>query len=149
MKKYQSFTTPGISSVSTSCLGWRAGRCIVTELEPSCQTPLLSRSGHQKVIHTPKALKPCSLGVRVITVSSTSISATKQSGADVHHTASFHAIRSPAHANSSFHGSCTHRSSTGDKGHEPAVVGKKQQPRVFAIHGQLPLLCLALFHKTL
>ena len=48
------------------------------------------------VVHTPKALKPCSLGVRVITVSSNSIFATRQPGADVHHTDSFHAIRSPA-----------------------------------------------------
>ena len=71
---------------------------------------ITSRSATSKVVHTPKA----SLGVRVITVSSTSIFATKQRGADVHHTASFHAIHSPAHASSKLHARAMHRSSTGD-----------------------------------
>ena len=63
------------------------------------------------MIHAPKALKPCSLALQVITVSSTTIVACRQSGADEHHTASSYAIRSPAFARSSFHARATHLSS--------------------------------------
>ena len=86
----------------------------MTSMQSPHVPPILSRSGHKKVIHTPKALKPCSLGVRVITVPSTSIFATRLSEAVVHHTSSFQSIYSPAHASNSFHARAMHRSSAGD-----------------------------------
>ena len=90
-----------------------------------------------KVIHTPLALNPCSLGVRVITVPSTSIFAARLSEADVHHTASFNSIRRPVHTSCSFHARAMHRTSAGDIATSQQLSAKSSNPMYLPSTGNL------------
>ena len=90
-----------------------------------------------KVIHTPLALNPCSLGVRVITVPSTSIFAARLSEADVHHTASFNSIRRPVHTSCSFHARAMHQSSAGDIATSQQLSAKSSNPMYLPSTGNL------------
>ena len=62
----------------------------------SSHVPQLHSHNDRRISTHPKALKRCSRDLRAINVSDTVIVASRLSGAVEHHTASSHAIRSPA-----------------------------------------------------
>ena len=79
----------------------------------------------------------------MVTVSDTVIVASRLSGADEHHTASSHAIRSPAFSRSSFHARAQRVSSAGGSCRRKAIAPCSSRP--WAAHTSLS----GTFHKKL
>ena len=75
---------------------------VTQEMSYRIDRPPCDHLTSSNVIHAPRALKPCSRDLRVITVSDIVMVASKLSAADEHHTASSHEMGNPAFSRSSF-----------------------------------------------